>query len=319
MPVSPRETLVGSGAVAIAVRDHGGDGMPVVLLHGAGGNLLAWETLAPRMTGSYRVLAVDLRGHGRSGDGPWEWEAVLDDLEVVTDRFGLADPAVVGHSLGGMVAGMWARRHPGCPAAVSLDGHRSAETHADKYAGMPPERVRQKLRTLNAMFTAQAEMMAQPLSTEQVDALLDRQRVMAAAQGTDDQPRIEATKRGMAFRNGRTWLRPSSDITATLRESAEFLDSLPVFREITIPFLVVLATRNLPGIPEELLELMDAHRAGLRRDLAAITTHRPNIHVREIDASHDMVFERPGDVASVITGFLRDSTNSGLQESPTSF
>lgn len=305
MESSRGETVVRSGAVAVAVRDHGGEGRPVLLLHGAGGNLLAWEGFAPRLIDEHRVLALDLRGHGRSGDGPWEWEAVLDDLEAVIDHFGLDNPAVVGHSLGGMLAGMWARRHPDCPAAVSLDGHRSAATNAENYAGMAPERVQQDLRRLSAMFTAQAEMMARPLTSEQVEALLDQQRAMAATQGVDARLRTEAAERGLTVRDGQTWLRPNADITTALRESEEFVDSLPVFQKITSPFLIVLATKNLPGIPEGFLELMDALRAGLRRDLAMITAQQANIHVEEIDASHDMVFEQPGLVASLVSDFLR--------------
>lgn len=306
MGTEARDTMVDSGAVAIAVRDHGGDGTPVVLLHGAGGNLLAWEVLAPLLAGTHRVLAPDLRGHGRSGDGPWEWDAVLDDIEAVTGHFGLDDPMVVGHSLGGMLAGMWARRHPDCPAAVSLDGHRSAETHPGNYVGLPPERVQQDLRRLSAMFTAQAELMAQPRSGEQVDAMLAQQRALAAAAGIDDQLRIDAAKRGMTVHNGQTWSRPSGDITAALRKSPEFADCLPVFQDVASPFLIVLATKNLPGVPEDLRELMDAHRAGLRRDLGAISARRPNIHVQDIDASHDMVFERPDRAAAIITDFIND-------------
>lgn len=246
------QTLVRSGTVDIAVRDHGGDGPPVLLLHGAGGDLSAWQTLAPQL--NVRAVAVDLRGHGQSGDGAWEWDAVLDDLDAVTDHLGLDAPAVVGHSLGGMLAGMWARRHPDCPAAVSLDGHRSAATRPENYAGLPAGRVEADLAKLTAVFTAQERMIT----------------------------------------------RPNREILAALRSSAEFADSLPVFAEITSPFLVVLATRNLPGIPPDLVALMDAHRAGLRRDLAVLA----NVRVHELDASHAMLAERPTELAAVINAFL---------------
>lgn len=54
---------------------------------------------------------------------------------------------------------------------------------------------------------------------------------------------------------------------------------------------------------------MDAHRAGLRRDLGAIAVRQPNVHVQEIDASHDMVFEQPAEVAAIISDFLRFGTD----------
>ncbi|TDV54194.1 alpha/beta fold hydrolase [Actinophytocola oryzae] len=249
------ETLVRSGTLDIAARDFGGDGPPALLLHGGGGDMSAWETFAPQL--NVRAVAVDLRGHGKSGDGPWEWEAVLDDLEAVSDHFGLSTPAVVGHSLGGMIAGMWARRHPDCPAAVSLDGHRSAATDPANYAGMPAERVRRDLATLTAIFSAQEE----------------------------------------------TITRPNREITGALRNSAEFADCLPVFAEVTSPFLIVLATRNLP-VPPELVALMDAHRAGLRRDLAALAECRPNIRVLEFDADHGMLFGAHAELAVVVDEFL---------------
>ncbi|GAA2212283.1 hypothetical protein GCM10009850_077450 [Nonomuraea monospora] len=268
--------------VPLAVRDHGGDGPPVLLLHGLGGTLLHWDAVAPLLTGSHRVVAMDLRGHGLSGDGPWEWEAVLDDVQAVIDHLGLDQPLVVGHSLGGMVAVRWALRHPGGPGIVNLDGLRSAETEPRHYAGLAQDDLQELLAELKAVFDAQAAAMAQPLP-EAHAAMYPQRSLRTTGDGV--------------------FVRPSAELAGQVRHDPYFLDSVPPVADLRCPALFVLATRDLPGLPGRVGQLMPAHRAGIRRDLLPLVADRPHLRVLELDASHNMVAEQPDEIARAVLGF----------------
>lgn len=87
------------------------EGPPVVLLHGAGADSTTWDVVREWPT-SWRMLSLDLRGHGRS---PWAESYQLTDmmLDVVAslDKLQLSQVDVVSHSLGAMVAYLLAEDH----------------------------------------------------------------------------------------------------------------------------------------------------------------------------------------------------------------
>ena len=106
---------------------------PVVLIHGLGGSAGNWVELAPLLAERRRVLVPDLPGHGRSTPLPAapNLAAYADRVGLVAEREGLLPAAVVGHSLGGVVALRLALRRPDDVRALVLAGSagiRSATT-----------------------------------------------------------------------------------------------------------------------------------------------------------------------------------------------
>jgi pimeloyl-ACP methyl ester carboxylesterase len=88
-------------------------GEPLLLLHGYTDNSRSWSLVAPHLT-KRRVLALDLRGHGKS-DAPaccYSFADFADDAAGFLDAMGIAKADVVGHSLGSLVAQMLAAQHP---------------------------------------------------------------------------------------------------------------------------------------------------------------------------------------------------------------
>jgi pimeloyl-ACP methyl ester carboxylesterase len=95
----------------------GGDGPPLVLVHGLGGTIENWCALAPPLAARHRVLVPDLPGHGRSAPLPEarDVDALAEAVLAVADAEGVGGAVWIGHSLGGVVG---LRAAALCPAAV---------------------------------------------------------------------------------------------------------------------------------------------------------------------------------------------------------
>ncbi len=95
-------------SVSLAFRETG-DGPPLVILHGLFGSGQNWQSVARRLGESYRVLAVDLRNHGGSPSADaMTFSEMVDDLRVFLEEQGIERTALLGHSVGGKTAMVFA-------------------------------------------------------------------------------------------------------------------------------------------------------------------------------------------------------------------
>ncbi|WP_200907986.1 alpha/beta fold hydrolase [Achromobacter sp. DMS1] len=87
----------------------------MVLIHGVGLDRGMWDELALALDGVCEVIRYDMLGHGATPlpDGQPDLDAYVAQLEAVIDGLGLQRPCVLGYSMGGLVAGRFAARHPG--------------------------------------------------------------------------------------------------------------------------------------------------------------------------------------------------------------
>jgi pimeloyl-ACP methyl ester carboxylesterase len=91
-----------------------GSGRPLILLHGGLGAGEMFGPILPALADHHQVITVDLQGHGHTADidRPLDVRLMGDDIAALIDHLGLAEPDVVGYSLGGGVALQTAIRHP---------------------------------------------------------------------------------------------------------------------------------------------------------------------------------------------------------------
>lgn len=103
-----------------------GSGAPVVLIHGFSVNSeMNWGAVIPRLSPEFRVIALDLRGHGKSEkpQGPDAYGlAMVQDVENLLDHLGVERAHIVGYSMGGAIALKFLTMHPDRVRSAVLGG-----------------------------------------------------------------------------------------------------------------------------------------------------------------------------------------------------
>jgi haloacetate dehalogenase len=117
-----RKVAIGKDVVAVREK---GEGAPVVLLHGYPQTSLMWHRVAPVLARSFRVVALDLPGYGRSsapaaGPERYSKRRMAADLAAVLDTLNIDRALLVGHDRGARVAYRAALDQPGRVAAVAV-------------------------------------------------------------------------------------------------------------------------------------------------------------------------------------------------------
>jgi pimeloyl-ACP methyl ester carboxylesterase len=100
-----------------------GTGPPILLLHGLGGSGRYWAGLGPLLDGTRTLIAPDLAGFGRSDKPGLDYarEFHLDTIDSLLAALHIeGQVAVAGHSMGGVLAALFARRHPEAVESLAL-------------------------------------------------------------------------------------------------------------------------------------------------------------------------------------------------------
>ncbi|QYG94776.1 alpha/beta fold hydrolase [Iamia sp. SCSIO 61187] len=271
-----------------------GEGRPVLLVHGITLNAELWSPQLHELAADFRVLSLDQRGHGRStaGDEGYDMTVLGRDIATVLTRLDLRDALVVGHSMGGMAALNFAVDHP--------------------------DVLRERVSGLGLVATAAARPV--------VPLLVPR----ATALGALIVERLDSGKpvRGLRFSGNDLSLflirsvfgkAPSAAAIEQVRASIESTDEEAVQRclagilhdhdtthrlgEVDVPAFVVVGSRDILTPPTFARQMVD---------------HLPDAELTVLpQAGHQLMQERPDDVARLIRDLAERTEGAGGALAPT--
>lgn len=120
---------VKTNQIELHMQDYEGEGDAVIFLHFSGANLMMWQRALPEVRDRYRVVLIDLRGHGQS-DRPaigYHMDIMARDVVGVMDHLDLDRAHIVGSSLGAEVGLSLAANHPERVISLVCDGALASE------------------------------------------------------------------------------------------------------------------------------------------------------------------------------------------------
>jgi pimeloyl-[acyl-carrier protein] methyl ester esterase len=244
-----------------------GTGKPVLLVHGWAMQAEVWTDLLADFSGQYQLIAVDLRGHGRSRElpGPYDINTLARDLILLIADLRLHDVVLLGWSMGvSVLLTMLARPAPYAGALVLVSGNPSFIRRDDYLCGVPAVTVRR---------------IAQRIGRDRVAGLQSFYDLMltpaehAKFQGTAAFARLTAADRA-----------PSPPVLLESLDSFASEDLRPVLPHLRLPTLIIHGSHDRICAAEA-ARFMHAGIAGSRLLWLADTGHVP--FLTQKSAVHD--------------------------------
>jgi pimeloyl-ACP methyl ester carboxylesterase len=281
----PTDRTAPGDGITLHVRDWGGVGTPVVLLHGLASNARIWDGVAPRLVASgLRVVALDQRGHGGSEqpDHGYDFATVCRDLAAALAALGVNRPILVGHSWGANVALQYAAERAGAVAGLALvDGGLVA---VGDRPGMTRELARRRL--------------APPRFAVPLEDWLDRARRFGAGAGRDGWVRdylragVDVDDRGVARSRFR------------FDNHMQVVDALHDQRPAALYPLARCPVLLCPAGDDPGGDKRDAVERALRLLPDARATWFE-------DTMHDIPLQRPAELAAELARFAKEAADRG--------
>ena len=255
-----------------------GKGSPVILIPGLSSPRAVWDGIVPTLAKTHRVYVVQVNGFGGDAPGanlsPGVLDGVVADLHAMIGKEGIAGTAVIGHSMGGLVAMMLAKAHP-------ADAGRLMIVDSLPYIG--------------TLFSPAATVaMVEP----QAKAMRDMQ---AAGYGKPaDDAMATATANRLALKPASRAKVVSWVKTADPRVSAQAMyedmttDLRPAMKAIATPITLIYPWN-------------DAGPAKAAADALYKTAYAEAPHVTFVDigdAAHFVMLDQPAAFDTAVTGFL---------------
>jgi pimeloyl-ACP methyl ester carboxylesterase len=277
----------------IAVRDHGGGGSDVLLVHGRSRTLVDWVPVLRHLDG-VRAVCMDFRWHGRSdAGGSVAIETVLADFDAVIDALELERPVLVGHSMGGVVATYYASSRDTCRAILNIDGldTRLLDPEDDPGEIVPPRKL--------------------PLHRNLADRGDDAWREAAIAElrraedefGVPDDVVEAFIERALVRDDDGIWQRRPPYEFYELGLGGDTVDLLGALGSVTCPAVILLCTGR-PKTPSIRDRPMQAAREAMLRKIGPLAAERPNVRIETIDGSHAVIWEKPAEIAAIVRSLL---------------
>ncbi len=238
--------------IQLAYTDEG-RGTPIVFLHAFPLNRAMWEPQVRALSGRFRVITVDLRGHGDSEAQLWNFSLsqYADDVHALLEHMKIPQAVLVGLSMGGYVLFAFYRQYPLQARALIL---------ADTRAQADTEEGRQGRRGMAQAAFTQGHV---PV----VDTMLPK---LLSPESREGRPELVARVTEMITST------PISGIIVDCMAMADRPDFLPLLKDIACPTLVVVGDKDQATPPADARTIVEGIK-GAKLEIISGAAHLSNL------------------------------------------